>query len=336
MVVTDGFAGAGDLSMDRSITENLSRLFAVVGPTASGKSDLGIALAQRFRGEIVNCDSVQVYRGIEIATAKVPPDEQGGIAHHLLDFVEPTEGMTAVEWAELARETIAGIEARGNRAFLVGGTGFYLRALTTRFFESPEIDTSLRPRLQKILERHGPERLHQMLGRVDPDLAGAYAQRDWARVIRALEVWFSSGVTLSEWQRRAPETPTAEAVRLHYLVLQPPRDLLYERINQRVDLMVGRGLLREIEDLLAVGVPVTARAFQAHGYKRFVEYLLGKRTLASAIEQMKLDTRHYAKRQWTWWRAQSNTFWLDGFGFEERIIDEAVRLVEEPVQDRSE
>ena len=174
-----------------------------------------------------------------------------------------------------------------------------------------------------------------MLGRVDPDLAGAYAPRDWARVIRALEVWFSSGVTLSEWQRRAPETPTAEAGRLHYLVLQPPRDLLYERINQRVDLMVGRGLLREIEDLLAVGVPVTARAFQAHGYKRFVEYLLGKRTLASAIEQMKLDTRHYAKRQWTWWRAQSNTFWLEGFGFEERIIDEAVSLVEEPVQDRS-
>ena len=313
-------------------TEARRPLIAVVGPTASGKSDLGIALAHRFDGEIVNCDSVQVYRGIEIATAKVPLEERQGIPHHLIDLVEPTYSMTAVEWAELARGIIGEIEARGKLAFLVGGTGFYLKALTTRFFESPEIDETLRARFQRILEQRGPEHLHRMLRRVDPELAAAYAPRDWARVIRALEVYFSSGTPLSEWQRRTPEEPTEEAARIHYLVLHPPREALYDRINQRVEVMVERGLLREIEDLLAAGVPPTAKAFQAHGYKRFVEYLMGRRTLESAIEQMKLDTRHYAKRQWTWWRAQKNTSWLNGFGFEAQVIDEATRMIRELVQ----
>jgi tRNA dimethylallyltransferase len=313
--------------MDHQVKEEDRPLFAVVGPTASGKSDLGLALAHQFDGEIINCDSVQVYQGIEIATAKVPPAEQQGIPHHLLDFVDPTYAMTAVEWAGLARAAIAGIEERGRTPFLVGGTGFYLRALTTRFFDSPPIDPAWRPRLQRIMERFGPEHLHRMLERLDPVLAGVYAPRDWSRVIRALEVRFSSGRPLSEWQRRAPEIPTPEAARIRYLVLYPPREVLYERINRRVDLMVERGLLREIEELLAAGVPATAKAFQAHGYKRFVEYLLGKRTLESAIEQMKLDTRHYAKRQWTWWRAQSSTVWLNGFGFEEAIITQAIEHV---------
>lgn len=303
-------------------------LIAVVGPTASGKSDLGIALAHRFNGEIVNCDSVQVYRGINIATAKVPPEEQQGIPHHLIDFVEPTHNFTAVEWAELARKTIAEIESRGRQALLVGGTGFYLRALTTRFFDSPEIDESLRPRFQRILERRGAEHLHKMLSRVDPSLGAKFAPKDWSRVIRALEVYFSSGIPLSQWQARAPEEPTEEAARLFYLVLQPPREELYDRINRRTDLMVERGLLEEIKSLITAGVPPTAKAFNAHGYKRFVEHLLGKRTLESAVEQMKLDTRHYAKRQWTWWRAQQNTFWLNGFGYEEKVIDEASLIIE--------
>ena len=146
-------------------------LIAVVGPTASGKSDLGIALAHRFNGEIINCDSVQTYRGIYVATAKVPPEEQQGIPHHLIDIVEPTYNLTAVEWAERARAVIADIETRGKLALLVGGTGFYLRALTTKFFDSPEIDERLRPRFQRILERRGAEHLHRMLSKVDPPLA---------------------------------------------------------------------------------------------------------------------------------------------------------------------
>jgi tRNA dimethylallyltransferase len=305
---------------------NDAPLIAIVGPTASGKSDLGIALAERFDGEIVNCDSVQVYRGLNVATAKVPMEERRGVPHHLIDIVEPTINFTAVAWAEEAKRVIAEIEARWKRAILVGGTGFYLRALTTKFFDSPQIDESLRPRLQKIRERRGAEHLHRMLARLDPKLAAKFAPRDWSRVIRALEVYFSSGKPLSEWQERSPEEPTEFASRLHYFVLEPPREELYQRINRRVDVMVERGLLEEIQGLIASGVPPTAKAFNAHGYKRFVEYLQGKRTLESAIERMKLDTRHYAKRQWTWWRAQTNTHWLRGFGFEERVIDEACRI----------
>src|SRR5262247_3095004 len=303
-------------------------LIAVVGPTASGKSDLGIALAERFGGEIVNCDSVQVYRGLYVATAKVPMEERRGVPHHLIDVVDPVINFTAVAWAEEAKRVIADIEAKGKRAILVGGTGFYLRALTTRFFDSPEIDESLRPRLQRIMEKRGAEHLHKMLARVDPRLAAKFAPRDWSRVIRALEVYFSSGRPLSEWQERSQEEPTEFAGRLHYFVLEPPREELYERINRRVDVMVDRELLEEIQSLIASGVPPTAKAFNAHGYKRFVEYLMGKRTLESAIEQMKLDTRHYAKRQWTWWRAQANTHWLGGFGFEESVIVGASQIVE--------
>ena len=304
-------------------------LVAVVGPTASGKSELGLALAERFNGEIINCDSVQTYRGIEVATAKVPPAEQRGIPHHLLDLVEPTYNLTAVEWAGRARAVIADLEARGKNAFLVGGTGFYLRALTTRFFAAPDIDESLRPRLQRILARRGAEHLHRMLRRVDSTLAAKYAPNDWSRVTRALEVYFSSGRPLSQWQQQTPEAQTAEGARMVYLVLQPPRAELYDRINRRADAMVERGLVDEIKSLNAVGVPLTAKAFNAHGYKRVVEYLTGRRTLESAIEQMKLDTRHYAKRQWTWWRAQPHTFWLAGFGFEEKVIDEACRIYRE-------
>jgi tRNA dimethylallyltransferase len=145
-------------------------------------------------------------------------------------------------------------------------------------------------------------------------------------VTRALEVYFSSGKPLSAWQQQTPEEPTEFAGRLNYFVLEPPREELYDRINRRVDLMVANGLLDEIEALLAVGVPLNAKAFQAHGYKRFVEYLKGERTLEATIEQMKLDTRHYAKRQWTWWRAQAETYWLGGFGFEARVIAEATWL----------
>jgi tRNA dimethylallyltransferase len=302
---------------------NPEPLIAVVGPTAAGKSDLGLSLAERCNGEIINCDSVQVYRGLYVATAKVPIEEQRGIPHHLIDIAEPTENFTAVQWATRARTTIAEIEARGKRAFLVGGTGFYLKALTTQFFAAPEIDESVRPRLLKLMGHKGAAHLHQLLTRLDPITAKRYAPKDWSRVTRALEVYFSSGKPLSEWQVESPEQPTPEAARLHYLVLEPPRAELYDRINQRADVMIAQGLLAEIQSLLAAGVPPDAKAFQAHGYKRFVEYLQGQRTLASAVEQMKLDTRHYAKRQWSWWRAQTNTHWLHGFGFDPAVIEAA-------------
>jgi tRNA dimethylallyltransferase len=302
-------------------------LFAIVGPTAAGKSDLGIALAREFDGEIINADSVQVYRGIYIATAKVPEDEQQGIPHHLIDIAAPTENYTAVAWSEDARSKIAEIEDRGRRAFLVGGSGFYLRALTVRLCKSPTIDPRLRPRLQEILRRRGPEHLHRMLFRVDPELATRYAAKDWSRVTRALEVYFSSRKPMSEWQAESPEEETSESHRLHYLVLNPPREVLYERINRRADKMAAEGLVEEVRSLIEAGVPADAKAFGAHGYRRVVEYLEGTRSLESAIEQMKLDTRHYAKRQLTWWRKQPRAQWLDGFGFEEATISKAREIV---------
>jgi len=304
-------------------------LIAVVGPTASGKSDLGIALALKFNGEIINCDSVQVYRRLYVATSKVPDAERRGIAHHLIDIADPVENFTAVAWAERARESIAEIEGRGRRAILVGGSGFYLKALATRFFEAPEIEPGFRPRLERLRIQRGAAHLHSILERVDPETAKRYSARDWPRVIRALEVYFSSGRTLSRWQRESVERPTEEASRLHYLVLNPPRDELYARINRRADRMVGNGLVKEIQEIIASGVPATAKAFGAHGYRRVVEYLLGERELEDAIEQMKLDTRHYAKRQLTWWRRQPRTHWLEGFGDAEEIQMDAERMVDE-------
>ncbi len=303
-------------------------LYAVVGPTASGKSDLGISLARRFDGEIINCDSIQVYRGINIATAKVPLAEQQGIPHHLIDIVDPTVNFTAVAWADAARAKIAEVESRGSRAFLVGGTGFYLKALATRFCDTSEIDQQLRGRLNRIAARHGVGHLHKILARVDPRLGATYAVRDTPRILRALEVYFSSRIPLSVWQERTPRTVTAEGSRLRYLVLEPPREQLYERINRRADQMVARGLVEEIEQLMGNGLPHDAKAFSAHGYRRIVEFLRGSRSLESAIEQMKLDTRHYAKRQWTWWRKQSETHWLKGFGFEKGIQEDAAMIVE--------
>ncbi len=302
---------------------NALPLIAIVGPTASGKSDLGISLAQKFNGEVINCDSVQSYRGLYIATAKVPVEEQGGIPHHLIDIVDPTENLSAVDWAEIARTKIAEIEGRGKRPILVGGSGFYLRALTTKFCDSPELDVTLRPRLMKILERKGSEFLHRMLLGVDPAYAATTPEKHWSRIIRALEVFYSSKIPFSEWQIRFPTEPTEEAKRIKYFVLEPPREALYERINLRADMMIERGLLAEIQALIGSGVPMDAKAFQAHGYKRFVEYLRGERTLESAVEHMKLDTRHYAKRQWSWWRGEENTYWFKGFGFEEKVIAEA-------------
>lgn len=310
-----------------------SPLIAIVGPTASGKSDLGIALASQFNGEIINADSVQVYRGIYIATAKVPKSEQQGLPHHLIDIVEPAENFTAVAWSEAARKKIEEIEARGRRVFLVGGSGFYLKALTTQLCDAPEIDPELRPRLREILELRGAAPLHRILARVDPELAKRYAARDWSRVTRALEVYFSSGKPLSAWQADSPERVTGERERLRCLVLNPPREVLYERINRRADEMVDRGLVDEVRELLAKGVPPTAKAFGAHGYRRVIEYLLDKRTLESAIEQMKLDTRHYAKRQLTWWRQQPDVHWLNGFGFDSTIISEATVMVEDILQE---
>jgi tRNA dimethylallyltransferase len=302
-------------------------VIAVVGPTAAGKSELGLALALRLGGEIINCDSVQVYQGIEIATAKVPLAERRGVPHHLMDFVPPEQTFTAMEWATAATQKIRDIEARGRGALLVGGTGFYLRALREPFFESPPTDASLRRRLISIREKRGPEHLHRMLRRVDAASAARLFPRDWSRVTRALEVRFQTGKPLSAQEQARPAPPEC-AARLRIFALNPPRAALYERINRRAAAHFAAGLVEEVRDLLARGAPPDAPALGAHGYRRVVEYLRGERTLESALEQTQLDVRHYAKRQFTWFRREAGVTWIDGFGETEAALEAVLNHLE--------
>lgn len=293
----------------------------IVGPTASGKSELGLKLAVVRNGEIINLDSVQVYRGIYIATAKVPQAERRGIQHHLIDIVEPTENFTAGDYASLAERTIREVESRNHTAIIVGGTGFYLRALMNPLFEGPKTDLKLRERLAVLRDRRGAEHLHRILKRVDPSAATRLSPRDWPRTMRALEVYFQTGRRMSEAQSEMPAAPQF-ASRIRVVALNPPRDALYARINKRADEMFESGLIEEVEALISSGLPATAKAFQAHGYRRVVEYLLGKRTREDALNQMKLDTRHYAKRQLSWWRSWPGVKWIDRFGEEPEAFEE--------------
>ena len=293
-----------------------------MGPTASGKSELGLRLALAWGGEIINLDSVQVYRRIQVATAKVPIDERRGVPHHLIDIVEPTENFTAGEYARLATEALADVEARASTAIFVGGTGFYLRALVSPLFESPKTDLKLRERLIGIAERRGREHLHKLLSRVDARAASRLQPRDSSRVMRAIEVYFQTGRRMSESQPRVPPPPEF-AARARVIALSPPRDALYELINRRAERMFEGGLVEEVERLASEGVPLDAKAFQAHGYRRVVEYLKGVRTREDALNQMKLDTRHYAKRQLSWWRAWPGVKWIYRFGDDPKAFEEA-------------
>ena len=294
-------------------------VIAIVGPTASGKSTLGIEVALQLNGEIINCDSVQVYQQIQIATAKVPLEERQGVPHHLIDFVSPEINYTAGQWAREAAGTIEAIEGRHRVPLLVGGTGFYLRSLRHPFFVSPPTDESLRARLTQIRERHGPEHLHRLLNRIDPTAAAQLFPRDWPRVQRALEVYVQTGKSIVDQQPERPE-PHESSRRLRILALNPPRTELYDRINERTEAHFRAGLVEEVRDLLARGVPPSSNALGAHGYRRVVEYLQGQRTLESAIEQTKLDVRHYAKRQLTWFRHEAGVEWFAGFGEQNDIL----------------
>ena len=300
-----------------------SPVIAVVGPTASGKSTLAIELALALNGEIINCDSVQVYRDIEIATAKVPLAEQRGIPHHLISFVPPQVNYTAVEWAAAATSKISEIESRGRVPFLVGGTGFYLRALRKPFFVSPKTDAELRRRINDMREKHGPEYLHRVLRRLDPKAAEQLHARDWPRVQRAIEVYVQTGESIFAQREDRPE-PHESSHRLRIIALNAPRNQLYERINQRTEEHFKAGLVEEVKDLLERGVPPESNALGAHGYRRVVEYLHGKRTIESALEQTKLDVRHYAKRQLTWFRREEGVQWVNGFGDRADTVEEVL------------
>jgi tRNA dimethylallyltransferase len=288
-------------------------IYAIAGPTASGKTALAVELALRVGGEVVNFDSVQIYRGIGIATAKPGEEEKRGVPHHRIDYVDPRVNYTAADWAADAVQVIEQIESRGKTPILVGGTGFYLRTLRQPLFESPKTDEHLRERLREIKERRGAEHLHQMLQRVDLDASKSLQPRDYPRVMRAREVYFQTGERLSAQLPNRAEPPEF-ADRIKLFVLNPPRDDLYERINRRTEAHFEAGLIDEIKGLIAEGVPQSSNALGAHAYRRVCEYLRGERSLESAIEKSKQDVRNYAKRQLTWFRKEPDATWLEGFG----------------------
>jgi tRNA dimethylallyltransferase len=298
-------------------------IIAVSGPTASGKTALGVELALRLGGEVVNFDSVQIYRGIEIATAKPSAEERRGVPHHLIAYVDPNLNYTAADWARDAAEKIVEIEARGKIPILVGGTGFYLRTLMRPLFDSPSTDTAIRDRLRAIKERRGPEFLYRLLTKIDPVAAAKLFPRDYIRVMRALEVYFQTGERISEQQPNRAQPPEF-ASRIRLLVLNPERTALYEKINARTEAHFAAGLVEEVKQLRAAGVNDSTNALGSHSYRRVCEYLRCERPLESAIEKSKQDIRNYAKRQLTWFRREDVGLWLDGFGDDPAIIEKAV------------
>jgi tRNA dimethylallyltransferase len=285
---------------------------AVLGPTATGKSALALALAERFSGEIINCDSTAVYRGFDIGTDKVAVEAQRGIPHHLIDIADPTEVYTAAQFARDAAACIRDIHARGRLPILVGGTGFYYRALTRGLFPGPGADEALRARLDRVASRRGIECLHRMLASVDPESARRIMPRDRKRLVRALEIYFSTGRPLTAHfiETRSPIadcTVTAVALRI-------PPALTAERVARRVDEQFARGIVDEVRALLARGIPPTARPFGGLVYRQVMEMLRGVRGEVETRALIVQENRRYARRQLIWFRKEPNLMWFDGPG----------------------
>ena len=295
---------------------------AVLGPTASGKSALGLALADRLNGEIVNCDSTAVYRGLDIGTDKLSVAGRRGIPHHLIDVAEPTETYTAARFALDAARAVREIDARGRVAIVVGGTGLYYRALTRGLFPGPARDEALRTRLYAVSERRGPERLHRWLARVDPPSAARIQPRDTQRMVRALEVYLLTGRALTS-HFDATERPLPEFAPVP-IALAPDRALIGERVARRVGLQFDAGIVAEIEGLLAAGVPRAAHAFSGLVYRQVLEMLAGVRDVAATRALIVQENMRYAKRQLIWFRKEPNLKWIPATGEREDTRDAAL------------
>jgi tRNA dimethylallyltransferase len=297
--------------MNKSNIEN-PKMIAVLGPTASGKSALGLSLAEDYGGEIINCDSTAVYRGFDIGTDKVAAEERRGIRHHLIDIADPTEVYTAAQFARDAAAAIRDIHARGRLPILVGGTGFYYRALTRGLFPGPGADDALRARLDRIADRRGVERLHRLLQRADPASAARIMPRDRKRLVRALEVYFTTGRPLTA--HFADTRSLIPDVAVIGLALRLPPALTAERVARRVDQQFARGVVDEVRGLLARGVPPEARPFGGLVYRQVMEMLRGVRGEAETRALIVQENRRYARRQLIWFRKEPNLDWFDGPG----------------------
>ena len=292
-------------------------MIAIVGATATGKSEVGLALAEELRGEIVNADALQVYRGFDVGTAKPGAEERTRVPHHLIDILDPHERWSAGEFARRAREAIAGIEERGNVPIVVGGSGLYLRALFEGISPIPPGDPGVRSELRRALEEEGLPALAGELARVDPETAARLGAGDTQRILRALEVARVSGRPLSSWIKEQPfGTQRVDAIRVG---LTLPRSVLYDRIAGRVARMVEQGWVEEVARLLAQGLDPGLPAFQAIGYRQIVRHLEGEWSLEDAIGETVKATRRFAKRQETWFRREPEVTWFSAQDFYRRI-----------------
>ena len=302
-------------------------VIAIVGPTASGKSDLALSIAEAFNGEIVNYDSVQIFRHMDIGTAKPNTEERRRVPHHMIDIREPEEEFNAGDYQREARAVLEDLRQRSRLPVLVGGTGLYLRALTEGLFAGPKRSAHLRSRLEQLSERHGREYLHRLLQKLDPIAAERIMARDSPKIIRALEVRLETGKTLSEHLADKPRQPLL-GYDIHTVGLNPPREASVQRIDERVRRMFASGFVDEVRSLIDRGMLPSAKAMGAIGYRHIVQNAQSDGGWDETIGMIQRDTRRYAKRQMTWFRKSPGTIWFDGFGDNPQIKEEVHRQIQ--------
>lgn len=312
------------------------KVLVVIGPTAVGKTKLSIELAKRYNGEIISGDSMQVYKTLDIGTAKITKEEMDGVVHHLIDIKEPTEEFSVAEFQKIVREKIDEITKRGKLPIIAGGTGLYINAVLQDYqFAESEKDMELRASLEQLSAEIGGEQLHQKLVELDPKTAETIHPNNKRRVIRALEVYYSTNQTVSEIQSKQKEENLYNSL---IIGLTMDRELLYSRINQRVDLMMEQGLLEEVKGLF--DQQIYSQAVRGIGYKEIYDYLEGKATLEEAVEQVKQNSRRYAKRQLTWFRNKMDVEWFDLTtsvlqSTDTKVFEEIFGTIEEKLQVKS-
>jgi tRNA dimethylallyltransferase len=303
----------------------LAPLIVILGPTASGKSALGIELAKQLNGEILVCDSTQIYRHFDIGTGKVPLAEQQGIPHHLVDLIEPEEIFTAGEYRRRALEVLVDLRKRGKLPIITAGTGLYLRGLLEGLSDSPARSEAIRDRLRASAGTHGAVHLHEVLKRLDPESAARIAQPDIQKIIRAIEMRVIAGKPVGEIHRSG-RTPL-EGYRPLKIGLIPHRAALYRRIHARIDMMIQAGWIDEVAQLIERSIPSGVKPFQFIGYAEWREYLAGGLTKELAVQKIQQATRRFAKRQLTWFRRELDVHWLPGFGDAPGILASAREML---------